>query len=291
MPADSEQARVLLVLLDGTAYREDMERVSAIGRLYKYALNDETQRVYYDRGVGTGFFKITGRAIGLGLPRNVRQAYAWISDNYLPGTRVIWVGWSRGAFTGRLLGGMLAHSGLTSSPLDTLDAWKAYRSRKAPPLGRTIRISLGLALDTVSALRGPYRFRDVFAPIIMDSAIHFVALDETRSAFEHTPWAGKQAETYLFTGNHAVAGGAKPGGLSDIVTEAIGQTLETAGIRFRPGYYEGLEPNPDAPIPKQARFWKWLGHKPRRFCPTAKPHSSVGRRVVGPKRRLFTGRL
>lgn len=49
---------------------------------------------------------------GLGLSENIREAYAFLADNYSPGDSIFLVGFSRGAFTARSLAGLISQVGL-----------------------------------------------------------------------------------------------------------------------------------------------------------------------------------
>jgi uncharacterized protein (DUF2235 family) len=62
------------------------------------------QLIYYQAGVGsTGgeLAQIVGGATGAGLAENIREAYAFIASNYVPGDELFLLGFSRGAFTAR----------------------------------------------------------------------------------------------------------------------------------------------------------------------------------------------
>lgn len=82
------------------------------------------QVVYYQAGVGTGlglYNHLVGGGTGLGLSENVREAYAFLASNYaehdktlrkLPSDSIFLVGFSRGAFTARTLGGFICCMGI-----------------------------------------------------------------------------------------------------------------------------------------------------------------------------------
>src|ERR1700733_4290212 len=63
------------------------------------------QIVYYHPGVGTGngVDRLLGGGLGLGLSQNVRDAYAFLANNYVPGDEIFLLGFSRGAYTARTL--------------------------------------------------------------------------------------------------------------------------------------------------------------------------------------------
>ncbi|KAI6800515.1 hypothetical protein KC332_g10863 [Hortaea werneckii] len=79
------------------------------------------QIVYYQAGVGTGiglYNQIVGGGTGLGLAENVREAYAFIASNYaehdrlVPNDAIFLIGFSRGAYTARTLGGFICAMGV-----------------------------------------------------------------------------------------------------------------------------------------------------------------------------------
>ena len=60
------------------------------------------QLLFYDQGVGTGTFdRIRGGAFGVGLSRNIQEAYRFLVFNYEPGDELFFFGFSRGAYTVR----------------------------------------------------------------------------------------------------------------------------------------------------------------------------------------------
>ena len=73
------------------------------------------QFAFYDNGVGNLVFKplaAFGGALGVGLARNVRDLYAFVCRTYEPGDKIYAFGFSRGAFTIRVLIGLMMHEGL-----------------------------------------------------------------------------------------------------------------------------------------------------------------------------------
>jgi len=50
--------------------------------------------------------------VGLGLAENIREAYSFLANNYGSGDLIYLIGFSRGAFTARSLGGLIGQLGL-----------------------------------------------------------------------------------------------------------------------------------------------------------------------------------
>lgn len=110
----------IVLLSDGTGNSAAKFFKTNVWRTYQ-ALDLRTgsgQVACYDDGVGTSNFKpleLLGGALGLGLQRNVRELYAFACRNYNPGDRIFAFGFSRGAYTIRVLGGMIAAQGLVDA--------------------------------------------------------------------------------------------------------------------------------------------------------------------------------
>ena len=99
------------------------------------------QVAYYDNGVGTSSVPLLAAlagVFGFGLARNVRALYTFLCRNYEPGNRIMAFGFSRGAFTIRLLVSLVAKMGLvecrdeTDLTLQVRDAWREFRSGFKP---------------------------------------------------------------------------------------------------------------------------------------------------------------
>jgi uncharacterized protein (DUF2235 family) len=90
--------------------------VSRIGWAIKDTSRDGiSQVVHYQAGVGTmggRISRILGGALGVGLKENMREAYNFIAVNWHPGDEIFLMGFSRGAFTARSVGGMMGDLGL-----------------------------------------------------------------------------------------------------------------------------------------------------------------------------------
>ena len=97
---------------------------------------------WYGKGVGTNWYdRVSGGAFGLGLSRNIRAGYKFLSDTYEVGDEVFVFGFSRGAYTARGLVGMIRNRGLLpvggsgdgpDSPV-MLEAYELYRARDEGP--------------------------------------------------------------------------------------------------------------------------------------------------------------
>lgn len=90
--------------------------VTRISRCFKRTCSDGVfQIIYYQSGVGSrsgGLDRIFGGAFGIGISENIREAYAFLCANYVNGDDIVLLGFSRGAFTARSIGGMISDLGL-----------------------------------------------------------------------------------------------------------------------------------------------------------------------------------
>jgi uncharacterized protein (DUF2235 family) len=96
------------------------------------------QFAFYDDGVGSSSFRplaLLGGAFGLGLTRNVCDLYAALCRTYRPGDKIYGFGFSRGAFTMRILVGLIMNQGIVR-----YDGNEAHLARRARDAYRAYRI-------------------------------------------------------------------------------------------------------------------------------------------------------
>lgn len=136
----------IIILLDGTSNEINKKR-SNILRLYGTLNKSDDQLVYYDPGVGTfgseaawsttirRSSELWGMATGWGMDTNVLEAYRFLVDNYEIDAKgqpdeIYLFGFSRGAYTARVLAGFLHAFGLVENRnLNLVDyAYRAYKA-------------------------------------------------------------------------------------------------------------------------------------------------------------------
>ncbi|MGH8383174.1 DUF2235 domain-containing protein [Pseudomonas sp.] len=132
----------LVLFSDGTGNSAGKLFKTNVWRLYQAVdLSDPAnpqqprQFAFYDDGVGTSAFKplaLAGGGFGVGLARNVIDLYVFLCRMYEPGDKIYVFGFSRGAFTVRVLIGLVMTQGLlrysgSERDLERL-AWDAYRA-------------------------------------------------------------------------------------------------------------------------------------------------------------------
>ena len=108
----------IILLSDGTGNSAAKLNKTNVWRVYRALdLTADDQIAEYDDGVGTSSFRplaLVGGAFGVGLARNVRRLYAFLSRNYHDSDEKVFAfGFSRGAYTIRMLIGLVRNQGLT----------------------------------------------------------------------------------------------------------------------------------------------------------------------------------
>jgi uncharacterized protein (DUF2235 family) len=142
--------KTIVLLADGTGNSAAKLFKTNVWRLYR-ALDqsdpppagERRQIAYYHDGVGTSTFKplaLLGGIFGIGLKRNVLEIYAFLCRNYEPGDRIYVYGFSRGAFTVRVLAGLVVTQGVLRCATEqdlkryAADAYRNYRRRYKLPI-------------------------------------------------------------------------------------------------------------------------------------------------------------
>src|ERR1700712_2659848 len=112
--------RKIILLSDGTGNSAAKVWRTNVWRTFEALdLSGNDQVAFYDDGVGTSSFKpwaILGGAFGFGLKRNVVDIYKFACRNYRDDNdRLFGFGFSRGAFTIRVVGGLILNQGLVAA--------------------------------------------------------------------------------------------------------------------------------------------------------------------------------
>ena len=104
--------RQLVVFFDGTANDESSH--TNVAKLHNLVTLQDRQDISttYIKGIGTGA-KVIGMAMGWGIGNDAREAYLYLLENYDPEyDHVSIFGFSRGAYTSRILAALLYVAGL-----------------------------------------------------------------------------------------------------------------------------------------------------------------------------------
>ena len=226
-------AKNIVILLDGTSNQISGDRTNVL-RLYGSLERSKQQLVFYQPGVGTfglagwwqrwksKLFIVLGLATGAGIADNVMQAYRFLVDNHEYGDRIYIFGFSRGAYTARLLAGFIRIFGLVRREQLQLVryAWRAYARLGEPGSkqfsaeighfqkvldGSGIRIEFLGLWDTVASVfdsragfpwltttQKAYTNKNDRVRVVR----HAVAIDERRTYFQPALWEPGQDYDY-----------------------------------------------------------------------------------------------
>ncbi len=181
---------------DGTGNSSAKFIRTNVWRVYEALdLSGPDQIAYYDDGVGTASFMplaVLGGALGFGLKRNVKQLYAFLSRNYEPGDRLFAFGFSRGAFTIRVLVDLVHDQGLARGATEdglrrSVDAkWWAYRKGARTRIGEKIRRRAPKRVSTNKATDEEVKFTFLGLWDTVDA--YGLPVDELTRAWDHYFW-------------------------------------------------------------------------------------------------------
>jgi uncharacterized protein (DUF2235 family) len=259
----------IIVCCDGTWNNADTQTTDTNVAILARSIhaNQETggvlQVVLYLSGVGTSGLHLETMiegATGFGIDDNIRSAYMFVAQNYVPGDEVFLFGFSRGAFTARSLAGFIAACGVLKRQKlgDLAVAWHYYRTAvtRSPRdfvatchsdchVDAAIKF-LGV-WDTVGSLGIPgtlfseldqrrYGFLNTGPSSVVKRGCHAMAIEEHRDAFVPTPWTGAapadvRIEQVWFAGAHSdVGGGYATRALADIPLVWMAKKAEEEGL-------------------------------------------------------------
>jgi uncharacterized protein (DUF2235 family) len=253
----------IVLCCDGTANEFALDRTNVLKLFYALQHDSPQQVAYYHPGLGTmeppgvltGFgksvTKLLGMAIGYGLASDVRDAYVFLMNNFEPDDQVFLFGFSRGAYTVRVLASLLHMYGLLPRGNESLVPYAirmmTATGREKFELAKLFRDTFSISCkpwfvgvwDTVSSvgwvdnpLKVPYTANN---PDI-EFGRQAISIDEHRAFFRQNLWrspepqAGappipvgpKDIKQVWFPGVHCDIGGGYPeaeSGLSKIALE------------------------------------------------------------------------
>ena len=253
-------ARNLVLCCDGTSNRFTEDRTSVLKLCYALVKDSERQLVYYHPGLGTrapvgtgsaigGFWgKLGGLVWGAGLRDDIVDAYVFLMNHYRPGDRVYIFGFSRGAYTARVIAAMLRLYGLSMPGNEALVPyavemmWAISKKRGEEQAKRYFALAEEYT-KTLSASPCKPHFLGVWdtvnsvgwigSPLALpytrhnpDIAItrHAIAIDERR-AFFRVNWfqeaPGVDLKQVWFPGSHSDVGGGYPESESGLSKHAL----------------------------------------------------------------------
>lgn len=249
---DKKASKNIVLCLDGTG-NEYGARNTNVLLLHKMLERSERQVTHYDPGVGTFsvstkltgvarfWQKALGMAFGYGLRQNAIDAYKFVTEHYVPGDRIYIFGFSRGAYTARLVAALIHGIGILPRGLGNLVPYglrylqmqdgkldfkrlagfsRQFRTHRSPS-----DIFLG-TWDTVASVNWAFD-RQVYAFTRTNKSVshvrHAIAVDEQRAFFPLSRYRKsvksrdreQDRMEVLFPGVHSDIGGGYPGPLDD----------------------------------------------------------------------------
>lgn len=201
----------LVLFSDGTGNSSAKSEKTNVWRMFQALdLTNSDQLAIYDDGVGTSANKylaaISG-AIGWGLKRNVIDLYKFVCRNYVDDTTEIYgFGFSRGAFTIRVLVGLITSEGLVRFTSEVelhqraVEAYEHFRRKcfKPAPLSPVYLYRLVRHVFAAVARRSVQRIAYDQQERLAVNRIKFLGLWDTVSAYGMPIAELKPAVNWLF---------------------------------------------------------------------------------------------
>jgi uncharacterized protein (DUF2235 family) len=225
-----DKSKNIVVCCDGTGQKLDVTSTNVVRLFAALDRSDPDRQVaYYDPGIGTMpaaaaltpmarlLTRWAGLIAGFGVLDNVAKAYGFIVDHYKPGDKIYLVGFSRGALTVRLIGGLLHCAGVLRPDAKNLipyalelygkhltHMYDKNTRRQARAVIEEFRKTFSVngkdpvdihflgVWDTVKAfgIFRPKSFPHLRHNPSVKMVRHALALDERRAAFMFTSWGG-----------------------------------------------------------------------------------------------------
>lgn len=274
--------RNLVVCCDGTNNEFGENNTNVIRLLSAAVRHPDRQLLFYDPGVGTfpapgaltplakRVTRLLGSAAGYGLTRNVGLCYDFLMQHYRPGDRIFLFGFSRGAYTARVLAALLHVCGLLRTRNANLATYamqmfcaEAVRAKKRNDDAEArsgkwqpLRLPVCEHFREVFSTTPPVHFLGVWDTVSSVGSIynpfklpytrwnpsvrtvrHAISIDERRKFFRTNLWSRSVQATDVrqvwFAGVHADVGGGYPepqAGLSKIALAWLLDEAAEAGL-------------------------------------------------------------
>jgi uncharacterized protein (DUF2235 family) len=326
--------RKLILCFDGTNNQYAATNTNVV-KLYSMLERSEDQMAYYQPGIGTRLpAGVWGRlrrwvlrkldlSIAFLLKDHVCNGYRFLMRHYRPGDEIFIFGFSRGAYSARVLAAMLYKVGLLTEGNEELIpfAWQMYKRERnyrtcfsfRRTFSRQVRVHFLGLWDTVSSIGwawDPQHLQYTRQNRIVDVVRHAVALDERRAYFVQNLWSEVPAETreqdvrqVWFPGVHCDVGGGYPeqeAGLSKIALKWMVEEAQVYGLRFDAARKRELLPRvsndqqsaPDAAAPMHQSlrgWWRFIEYLPKRIKDPARGYRHRWILHRGQPRRVSPG--
>ncbi|MEM9798338.1 MAG: DUF2235 domain-containing protein [Pseudomonadota bacterium] len=301
-----------VVLIDGTLSSLEPGYETSVGLIWKMLEAEGHDCLYYEPGIAwRGWRNVTEVMAGVGINHQIRRAYAFLAKRYAPGDRIYLIGYSRGAYAVRALGGLIDRVGLLRadevSEARVQVAYNHYRDDPTHPAARSfqarlchdrVEIAAMGVFDTVQAvgIRWPvlwrlfpevHAFRSHRLGRSVKRGFHAMALHETRRAYALDRWRTHghrtdSVEQVWFRGSHGDLGGqlsgfhrARP--LANVPLNWMLDRLASAGLALPPDWATRFPADAHGPS-----VGTWRGFGPVFLARRARPRGLDASEAVHP---------
>ena len=326
-------SRNLVLCLDGTNNKYAATNTNVVKLYAMLDRKSNDQLAYYQPGIGTmppaGMWgRLQKRivttldlAIAWLLEEHVSDAYRFLMRYYEEGDRIYIFGFSRGAYTARVLAAMLYKVGLLSKGNEELVpfAWEMFTHKSSlgqePCAGfrrtfaREVTVHFLGLWDTVSSVGwawNPSHYQYTANNPGVTTIRHAVSLDERRAYFVQNLWgSGPDVEQVWFPGVHCDVGGGyieSEAGLSKIALKWLLEEAEAHGLKTNPiakaailpaqDSQEYAAPNALGKKHESLEGWWWISEfLPKRIKDPAKNWTPTWIVPLGRPRTVLAGAL
>jgi uncharacterized protein (DUF2235 family) len=273
-------SRNVIVCCDGTDNAFGQHNSNVVRLIQSLKRDPTKQRLYYDPGIGTfpatsawnplalireKIANVADRMIAWRLEGNVQEAYAYLMNYWELGDRVFLIGFSRGAYTVRVLAGMLHVMGLLPRGNENLIPYvmsiykslrgaertsdyyrlsSQFRTTFSRETGQRVRrfpvhfLGVWDTVSTVGWIWNPASYPYTHSNPSVGIVRHAVSIDERRAFFRQNALRrrkGKDVSELWFAGDHSDIGGGHPedaGGLWRVSFQWMVDVAKDAGMEI-----------------------------------------------------------
>ncbi|NBB31597.1 DUF2235 domain-containing protein [Cellulophaga sp. BC115SP] len=251
----------IIICCDGTGNRLSLETDTNVIHLYACLEINKDQVAYYSPGVGNISSQswswrkkldiLTDKAEGKSLHENVLDAYEFLMNIYQRGDNIYLFGFSRGAYSVRMLCGMiemfgLLYSGNRNHIKYILDIYSKgdekfeVANKFKSIFAQTIEIEFVGVWDTVVSMGNLLKFYKSYPYSrqlnIVKQVRHAISIDERRKHFDYSSVNARKRDglkEVFFAGVHSdIGGGYDEEGLSKVTLEWMIGELQTQNIKL-----------------------------------------------------------
>lgn len=307
----------IVIFSDGTGQEGGNGPSTNIYKLFNMVEDRTSDQVsFYDRGLGTGWRKLSGNVGGSGISDNIIECYTFIFENFEAGDDIFLFGFSRGAATVRSLSSFIHYFGILpkSRPELIEKAYDIYKieneSKRVAAAAEFVKrhhtiwtkVKLIGCFDTVAALGLPIKsisvmtnklpgFKNKFQNFTLSKSIvnayQALAIDDERETFHPLLWDAEAEPDQTirqvwFCGMHTDVGGGYPGSdLSDIPLKWMRDKALKHGLRLYQRQRITINGNPNGTMhDSRGKGWTKLYQQKPRYWDTSRTDQPIVHRSV-----------